>query len=144
MDKDGTALLPWGMLLTPEELLAVTKAHTFVRQFEKPGAYRSMMAGAFVGLSINSTFALTLHHSRHDFNVFYPVGALLLFYIVLFSRRLVANRRYKRERLLLQVLERDHPDELAWLQEEREEAKVKAHLAALHEIEREIAKARPA
>jgi len=47
--------------------------------------------------------------------------------------------RYRQSRTMLQILEREHRNELPWIELERQEARVEKHLAAMKELEQELA-----
>jgi hypothetical protein len=126
------------MALSPEEIAAAVKMHTFVRGFEKQrGAttWASAMAGITVAISINAGHIFRSGNLRERLFLLGGFVAVVLFIMLI---QHLSRLRYKREQVLLPVLERDHAKELPWIQEERTEAKVKAHLAAVHAIEQEI------
>ena len=132
--------LPSAMRLSPEELAAADKMHSFVRGFEKTKnvpLWNSVFSGIVVGISMGSIRGSDSH--GHGVWMYYlgAFGGLVL--CLVFMRRF-AKARYDREKLLLQVLERDHADELPWIEEDRLEAQVKKHLAAVQAIQREVAR----
>jgi len=139
MDKDGSRKLVLGMGLSTQEIAAAVKTHASVRYFERTKniqLWSSALYGGAVGISVSSTRA----HHDYVLWIFYvgTVAGLLLFQLLM---RRLARSRYERDKLLLQILEREHADELPWIEEEVEEARVKAHLAAVAEIQREVAQA---
>jgi hypothetical protein len=132
--------LPSAMRLSPEELAAAEKLHASVRGFEKTKnvqLWSSAFYGVAVGISVGS-----LHGSDHHGVWIYYLGAFGGLVLSLIFMRRFAKARYDRDKLLLQVLERDHADELPWTEEDRQEARVKDHLAAVQQIQQELAHSR--
>jgi hypothetical protein len=128
------------MRLSPEELAAAEKLHASVRGFEKTKnvqLWSSAFYGVAVGISVGS-----LHGSDHHGVWIYYLGAFGGLVLSLIFMRRFAKARYDRDKLLLQVLERDHADELPWTEEDRQEARVKDHLAAVQQIQQELAHSR--
>jgi hypothetical protein len=111
-----------------------------VRGFEKTKnvqLWSSAFYGVAVGISVGS-----LHGSDHHGVWIYYLGAFGGLVLSLIFMRRFAKARYDRDKLLLQVLERDHADELPWTEEDRQEARVKDHLAAVQQIQQELAHSR--
>ena len=132
--------LPSAMRLSTEELAAAEKLHASVRGFEKTKnvhLWSSAFYGVAVGISVGS-----IHGSDHHGVWIYYLGAFGGLVLCLVFIRRFAKARYDREKFLLQVLERDHADELPWIQEDKLEAQVKDHLDAVREIQQEIAHGR--
>ncbi len=139
MDKAERRAYALGMRLSPEELAAAEKMHAFVQGFEKTKnvpLWSSILSGSVVGISMGSIRGSDSH--GHGVWIYYLTAFGSLVLCLVFIRRF-AKARYTREKLLLQVLERDHGDELPWIEGDRQEALVKEHLAAVQAIEREIA-----
>jgi hypothetical protein len=125
--------------LSHEEITAAQKMHASVRGFEKTKPYQAWSgawSGVVVGLSINARWIWRSHH-RNAMFVF--AGVMVAAFLFLMLMRRSARSRYERDKLLLQALEREHADELPWIEQERAEARVKEHLATVREIEREVA-----
>ena len=135
MDKAGASIYLPVMPLSPEEIAAAEKMHRFVRQYEKKSG-RGVLAVSFI-ISLSAMINICARHP-HLFVWFLTVLAVVLLFFALMRR--LASARYQTEKVLLQVLERDHADELPWIQAEREEAEITRHLAAVREIEQEIAR----
>jgi hypothetical protein len=126
--------------LSPEEITAAEKVHASVCGFEKTRPYQawgSAWSGVVMALSIN---ARSIWQSHHRSALFVFAGVMVTAFLFLMLMRRIARSLYERDKLLLQVLERDHSAELPWIEEERQEARVKEHLAAVREIQREIAR----
>ena len=127
------------MSLSKEEIQVAEKMHTLWKVARR--RYRqgiAAMLGIFPGIMI----ALF-----HDFVSRPDIGwSMLGIYFGLGVAFSVTWRLYKnqleRERIILEVLRRDHPDELPWVKDEEAEAEVNRHLAAVKEIEQELAKNR--
>jgi hypothetical protein len=127
------------MRLSPEEIAAAVKLHDFVRGFEKTRVYQAWgpaWPGVVTAFSINSRWILESHHRDR---LIYFAAAMVVFSFLLVVMQRLTKSRYERDRVLLQVLERERADELPWIEEERMEARVKAHLAAVGQIQREVA-----
>jgi hypothetical protein len=125
--------------LSPEEIAAAEKMHAFVRGYERQSAASRSGPWFFIPIMLSS--AIQMHGQKAHGTAYVYLGvivAVVLFFVV--QRRLF-KARYDRERFVVQALERDHADELPWVREDRFEDEVKKHLAAVHEIELEIAKA---
>jgi hypothetical protein len=128
------------MALSREEIAAAEKMHRFVQSWEKhhPSALRSMWI--FLPISLSSvlqTFRERTHTYGYVFLGIWLVMMVAFFFIDRFQRA-----RYARERLIVQALERDHAEELPWIPEARLEEQVKEHLAAVQQIQRELAHGR--
>jgi len=140
MDKDGSEKVMLGMRLSPDEIAAAVKMHASIRYFEKTKNIHVWSSALYGGAMAISVSSIRAYHDRALW-IFYfgMVVGLLLFQILM---RRIAKSRYERDRLLLQVLVRDHADELPWTEEERVEAEAEAHLAAVREIELEVVRDR--
>ena len=140
MDKAEGQTYRLDMRLSPEELAAAEKLHASVRGYEKTKnvqLWSSAFYGVAVGISVGS-----IHGSDHRGVWIYYLVAFSGLVLCLTLMRRFAKARYDREKLLLQVLERDHADELPWIEEGRQEEQVKEHLAAVQQIQRELAHGR--
>lgn len=128
------------MALLAQEIAAAEKMHASVCSFEKTKPYQawgSAWSGVVIALSIN---ARSIWQSHHRSALFVFAGVLVTAFLFLMLMRRIARSHYQRDKLLLQVLEREHADELPWIEEERQEARVKEHLAAVRAIQREVAR----
>ncbi|MEI9999942.1 MAG: hypothetical protein WDO13_12705 [Verrucomicrobiota bacterium] len=128
------------MALSREEIAAAQKMHDFVARFERQKKYGPYSPLLFLPIMLNSVFQVFRDHS-------YPLACVMLGFIaamliVIFFQQRAFKARYERERIVLGALEREHADELPWVQEQRELDEVERHLAAVHEIEREMARGR--
>ena len=136
MDKAGASIYLPVMPLSPEEIAAAKKMHAFVRLHEKKKSVRGPLT---VSIMFSLTAIIILQARHPQFCVWYlAVLAVGLLLFALLYR--LASARYQRDKVLLPVLERDHANELPWIQTEREEAEMMRHLAAVREIERELAR----
>ena len=124
------------MPLSPEEIAAAEKMHSFVRLHEK----HKPSGGSILGLFSSSLMVIVGEHARHPQFCLWYLAALAVGILSFALLRRSNSARYHREKVLLQVLERDHADELPWIQAEREEAEITRHLAAVREIEQELAR----
>ena len=124
------------MALSAEEIAAAEKLHRFVRGCEK-----HPIAPVCVAVSLGVVGAMNLWRN----NVFGNqraddafLGLILSGVVGTVIGQFVRQRRYRQSRVLLAILERDHGDELPWIKEEREAAKVEEHLKAVRAIQREV------
>jgi hypothetical protein len=126
------------MALEKEEIAAAEKMHRFVagREKHRPSALRSMWIVLPISLS-----TLSFRDRAHTFGYIY-LASLLVMMVAFFFVDRFQRARYERERLIVQALERDHASELPWIPETRLEEQVKEHLAAVQQIQRELAHGR--
>ena len=128
------------MALSQEEIAAAEKMHRFVQAWEKrlTSPLRSMWIGLPIALS---SVVRSFHERTHTFGYVF-LGIWLVMMVAFFFIDRFQRARYARERLIVQALERDHAEELPWIPEARLEEQVKEHLAAVQQIQRELAHGR--
>jgi hypothetical protein len=128
------------MALSQEEIAAAEKMHRFVQAWEKhhPSALRSM----WIFLPVSLSSVLQSFRERTHTHVYAFLGIWLVMMVTFFFIDRVQRARYSRERLIVQALERDHAEQLPWIPEARLEEQVKEHLAAVQQIQRELAHGR--
>ncbi len=125
------------MALSKEEIAAAVKMHRFVSAWEKhrPSAMRNLW------IVLPATLSSVPHFFRdksHTF-AFAFLGIWIVMMVAFFFIDRFQRARYAREKLIVQVLEREHAEELPWIPEERLEEKVEEHLAAVRRIQQEVA-----
>jgi hypothetical protein len=133
------------MPLSHKEIAAAEKMHRFVRNYEKQHRAKTygLVSGFTISLLVSIGLIMQTHHfvqvgMGHTVGWTYLGGTLVVFSICIFAL-LQQKACYQNSRTILQVLEREHRDELPWSEEEKQEAEVKAHLAQVHQLEQELA-----
>lgn len=135
MDKAGASIYPAAMPLSREEIAAAEKMHRFVRCHEMKSA-----RGALAAPILGTVPALISTHARHPQLFVWYLAVLAVSLLSCALVRRLASARCQRDKVLLQVLERDHADALPWIRAEREEAEIERHLSAVREIELELSR----
>ncbi len=115
------------MALSPEELAAAQKMHDFVRGV--PQQLRAF-GGSFLGV-IPGAVWMTYEDREHK--VFVIVGILVFMVFLSTIWRKSLEKRRQQYQVLLELLEREHGDELPWVVEEKQ-------LADYQALEKEIAR----
>jgi len=121
------------MSLSPEEICAAEKLHAFVRSYEnhiRP-SQRSFWLGLPFVLGVG--FYLSITASTHEKGFVAFLIMLICMTVAGPVRFSQLKQRYQRDRALLEILERDHGDELPWVEVEK-------HLAEVSALEQELAK----
>lgn len=115
------------MPLSPEEIAAAGKMHKFVREYER-GGLPTVCLGA-LGLVAVAASIWWINASGPRWKDV-ALGWILAMLFGMGVGQVARRLRYRHSRIMLGILERDHPDELPWLKEEKAEAGVKSRLAA--------------
>jgi len=127
------------MSLSPEEIAVAETMHDFVRRY--PNQYSTKNWILFYGGSVFGFSYLSLRLISHGWfgagNIF--LGAVLALFFITLILQFVLRFRYRQTCVLLQILEREHSDQLPWIEVEKQEAEIKKHLAAVKDLEQELA-----
>ncbi len=116
--------------------------HEFVLTYEKQRAAQASLLPIFLAISLLSCIHLVLRGPGDHF-VDHTIGWIFIGIFVgltpafwTFSKYRKAH--YNEVRQLLQVLEREHSDELPYLQRKKEEAEIEKHLSSVKKLEEEL------
>jgi hypothetical protein len=120
------------MRLSPVEITAAEKMQRFVAGYEKRGNPARVLGWCVVPI-LPQVFVA---HDRTTRMVFVLAVALQFGVVALYAW--MRRRRFEREKPVVTALEREHADELPWVELRRSEVDVEKHLAELSCLQREI------
>jgi hypothetical protein len=124
------------MPLSSEEIAAAEKVHRFVREYE-----RQRGALPWTACTILPSLLIMIAHQAHhrDSASFVLLGVYVVIIFFGFVIQRFRGAWYRDCLVILAVLKREHGNELPWVALEKEEAEVEKHLAAVKELEQELA-----
>jgi hypothetical protein len=113
------------MRLSKDEIKAVARLRESVLQFERP--HPRMLVWQWLTLPLFIGDIVTLFHPTSAPYGFFLLGILLVVLIAWPITAALARNQHRRDKILLEILERDHGDQLTWMQIEPSESDAKTN-----------------